>query len=422
MPWTCSPHVVCIDCVQQPNGAVTNAKAVCHRTPTPHTSRMSTTADKLERPPMADIGNKLHAMVDEFVNNLSTQCDSLVNNVSTQSHMFVARTSGPDVAKAPRSSNRTTTQVLDGLRRPSSSPTVSYNPREGSSQLEPRKSSLQLGKTISRDGGRHSNVAKAMTSKNSRAERGGLHGDVASVHDSGDNITPSAGRKHGRSHNSMSMKGRSMPTVELLSSDHSSDGSIRENIKVTKKKRFEKHAMKNTGNPSAKRSQEWAGTQSPSRSPESSHVLAYSYESDTNSHGTTKPAFETILPSGKWSLRDIESEGGQGNGDSDEGDGTLGPHEGDDNNEEDIGRNEIGSESDDEELPVLPRIPVKRKLTNETKICERRSQRGRTKSTSPQVKKPRTPQIDPTVIRQLYFARRPPNAVSTATPCSISNA
>ena len=103
-------------------------------------------------------------------------------------------------------------------------------------------------------------------------------------------------------------------------------------------------------------------------------------------------------------------------------DGTLGPHEGDDNNEEDIGRNEIGSESDDEELPVLPRNPVKRKLTNETKVCERRSQRGRTKSTSPQVKKPRTPQIDPTVIRQLYFARRPPNAVSTATPCSISDA
>ena len=228
-------HVVCSDCVPQSNVAAMIAKPPIRRTPTTQPSRMSSTADHFERPPMVDIGNKLHAMVDLFVSNLSSECDSLVNNVSTQQHMLVARTTVPEVATAPKSSNRTTTEVLDGLRRPSSSPTASNHPMEGGSQLEHRKSSMQEGKTINRDGGRHSRTPKELCTQNARAERGGIHRDVVSSHIASDNIGPKGGRKHGRGNSSMSVKGRSMPTVELLSSDHSSDGSLAKNIKLKKK-------------------------------------------------------------------------------------------------------------------------------------------------------------------------------------------
>ena len=87
-------------------------------------------------------------------------------------------------------------------------------------------------------------------------------------------------------------------------------------------------------------------------------------------------------------------------------------HEGDESNEKDFEANHIGTETDGEEIPVLPKVPVKNKILNEAKGCERRTQRGSTKSASPQLKKQNTPQIDASVITQLKFGRRPQNCVS----------
>ena len=77
-----------------------------------------------------------------------------------------------------------------------------------------------------------------------------------------------------------------------------------------------------------------------------------------------------------------------------------------------MGHNQPGTESDGEELPVLPKVPVKRRLQNEARAGERRTQRGKTNRTSPSTKKHRTPQLDASVITQLEFGRRPPNSVS----------
>jgi hypothetical protein len=86
--------------------------------------------------------------------------------------------------------------------------------------------------------------------------------------------------------------------------------------------------------------------------------------------------------------------------------------EDDEMTDEDVQRRPNGTDTDGEELPVLPKVPVKRKLMSEPKGSERRTQRGRSKSTSPQLKKQRCPQIDASVITQLEFGRRPINSVS----------
>ena len=89
--------------------------------------------------------------------------------------------------------------------------------------------------------------------------------------------------------------------------------------------------------------------------------------------------------------------------------------EGDESSDEDAERRPNGTKTDVEELPVLPKVPIKRKLMSEPKGYERRTQIGRTKSSSPQVKKQRTPQIDASVITKLEFDRRPTNSVSIQT-------
>ena len=61
--------------------------------------------------------------------------------------------------------------------------------------------------------------------------------------------------------------------------------------------------------------------------------------------------------------------------------------ESDESNEDYLEGNQLEADSDGEEPPVLPKVPVKRKLLNEAKACERRNQRDRPKSASPQMKK-----------------------------------
>lgn len=381
---------------------------------------------------MLDISNKLHAMVDEFVSNLSSECDSLVNNVSAHQHMYVSNKTASDAAKAPRLSNRTTTEVLAGLKRPSGNHTSEYYPKEGRSQKEHGKSSLQEGNIGSRDGGRYSCSAKDKNPRSSLVERGGHDNDEGDLHIDCDNILSTGGVQRGRGKNGMSQKGKFMHSVELLSSDHSSDDCLRQNIKSSKKT-LGKQSIKNGPNSSARGRSVSTGTQSLSRSPESSHVLAYSYEEDTQSHGARSPCVETTFPKSRRpehighlhedvrkgkdtrnNATHCNSESHQPNGKKVRN-GDISSHECDESNEEEDGRNEFGTETDDEELPVHPKVPVKRKLMSEPKGCERRSQKGRTKSTSTQIKKPRTPQIDASVITQLEFGRRPQNSVSGAT-------
>lgn len=95
---------------------------------------------------MLDISNKLHAMVDEFVSNLTSECASLVHNVPSQVHGNVANDSRPG--------NRTTQEVLKGLRRPSESNVADYPRREGKSHIEHAKSNMLVGDKKYRDNGR----------------------------------------------------------------------------------------------------------------------------------------------------------------------------------------------------------------------------------------------------------------------------
>ena len=91
---------------------------------------------------MLDISNKLHAMVDEFVSNLSSECGNLVNNIGSEAHQIGTPGSAPADPKAQRPSNRTTSEVLSGLKRPSITPPASSHHRDGKSHVQHANSAL----------------------------------------------------------------------------------------------------------------------------------------------------------------------------------------------------------------------------------------------------------------------------------------
>lgn len=312
---------------------------------------------------MLDISNKLHAMVDEFVSNLSSECGSLANNVSGQRNLYVPHDTGPEEATAPRLSNRTTSKVLNGLRRPCGSQAMDTGPRNG--------------------------------------------------------------LKHGLSTNTGASKGKFVHTVEVLSSDHSSDVSARPSQKLSKDMR-RKHNSKRIQKSSLRGRTTWMDIHSPSTSPGRSHSMDYSYEEDTNSLGTKNPHAATTFPKLRWP-KDVEDLHAGGNNDvhphkechkqneTHEGDEDISRQLSDSYNSEDLGQNAAATETDGEELPVLPKVPVKRKILSERRESERRNQRGTPKSRSPATKKQRTPQIDASVITKLEFGPRPQNSVSIPT-------
>ena len=163
--------------------------------------------------------------------------------------------------------------------------------------------------------------------------------------------------------------------------------------------------------------------QSPSTSHGRSQSLDYSYEEDATSLGTKNTHAATPCPKLRWPEDIEDSRAGENNdqlpdlechakNETDEVDENISLNLCDKSQSEDHGQNTGGSETEADELPVLPRVPVKRKIIQETRGSERRTQRGRTKSGSPPTKKQRTPQIDASVITQLQFARRPDNSVS----------
>ena len=330
---------------------------------------------------MFDISNKLHALVDEFVSNLSSECDSLANNVSAQAQMYLAQEIAPETSQSQRPSNRTAAEVLNGLKRPSSVNVPGPSHREGNSRMSHAPAKSKEGFIRSRDGGRMLN------------------------------------------------------SVELLSSDHSSDDCPRPKpIKFQKKPTGNRRGRK-VRKSSSRGSSPGIDITSPLRSRESSGHLDSSYEGDTKSVGANILDVESTFHKLQWPdhIEDVREAGGVGQkSDTDVGirnTKTLRNHgsskrdvdnqleEGDESNEDEIGHNQLGTDSDGEDLPVLPKVPVKRRLVNEAKAHERRTQRGKAKSTSPQIKKHKTPQIDASVITQLQFGRRPANSVSMHSLC-----
>lgn len=251
-------------------------------------------------------------------------------------------------------------------------------------------------------------------------------------------------RREGKSHmehanvtlkegNSKSREGgRSSQPVEILSSDHSSDDDPRPTLKFSKKLFGNQRATK-VRKSTSRGNSPVIDIDSPLSSPESSHLMNYSYEGDTKSVGGKSLDVETSFPKLRWpkDIEDLHEDGEIGkNNDNDaaagekqshrknersKGDDDISMEDGDESSEDEPGHNAIGTDSEGEELPVLPKVPVKRKLQNEPKASERKIQRGRPKSTSPQMKKQKTPQIDASVITQLEFDRRPLNSVSIAT-------
>ena len=363
---------------------------------------------------MIDISNKLHAMVDEFVSNLTSECESVVFHVSARGHKKVDEDSGPESPTPARPSNRSTQEVLKGLRRPSESHQMTKTSKEGNSHLEHGKSSVVEGKKRDLDNGRSLLQPLELRSKTATMEGVERKEERRSV---------------GRPPQDTTARGKIPHTVEILSSDHSSDDSFVAVVKSTKKKVFKPLSKK--AEPTTSRViSAGAGKRSSSTSPESSHVMNYSYEEDSHSLGSKNPPVDTPYPKLSWPqdvgdepeeeeiLKSVElneaepfSEAQKQNERSKLPEETS-LEEDNETTDEDVERRPRGTDTDVEELPVLPKVPVKRKLMSDPKGSKRGTQRGRSKSTSPQLKKQRCPQIDASVITQLEFGRRPINSVS----------
>lgn len=84
---------------------------------------------------MLDISNKLHALVDEFVSNLSSEYNSLAHIVSAQAQSHLGHDSTPEVTPSQRVGNRTAAEVLNGLKRPSGVHVPDGNQRDGKAQI-----------------------------------------------------------------------------------------------------------------------------------------------------------------------------------------------------------------------------------------------------------------------------------------------
>jgi hypothetical protein len=378
---------------------------------------------------MIDISNKLHAMVDEFVSNLTSECETVVFHVSARGHKNVAEDSGPESSRASRPSNRTTQEELKGLKRPSESRVSAKTSRKGSTQMPHGNSPMVEGNQRPRENGTTSLHPASLRSKSATLEDAPDREDMRPISTLFNHAVSRAEAKQDRPPQDTAARGKNFHTPEILSSDHSSDDSFLAIVKSTKKKVFKPLSKKTQPSTSPVIS---AGIlkRSSSTSPESSHVMNYSYEEDTQSLGSKNPPVETSFPKLDWpeDVGDEQEEEeiwalGEQN-ETEPGSESHKKHdrshskeetsleEDEETTDEDVQRRPRATDTDVEEPPVLPKPPVKRKLMSETKGSERRTQRGRSKGNSPQLKKQRCPQIDASVITQLYFARRPLNSVS----------
>lgn len=159
--------MVCLPCVPQWKDTASKESSQSLHTLPSQTSKISSLSVPSERPPMVDISNKLHALVDEFVSNLSSECSSLAHTVSAQAQIYLANDIATDVAKQQRPSNHTVAEVLSGLIRPSAAGAMDSQPRVEQSQTHNAKVIMKEGKSRNRDDGRRSQTVELLSSDHS---------------------------------------------------------------------------------------------------------------------------------------------------------------------------------------------------------------------------------------------------------------
>jgi hypothetical protein len=275
-------------------------------------SKIASSDNPLERQPMRDISNKLHALVDEFVSNLSSECDSLVNNISSQASKYAPHASGAEVAKAPRSSNRNTSEVLNGLRRPAGNHFTDKHHQEGKSHVEQEKLKSTSGSTIQISDSRFVRRMRDTELSSALLEGTDTPNDLTSP-EIGSKYTLSRDetlRGHGKA--DTATIGKIMHAIEILSSDQSFDDCLLTSMKSTKTKKV-KHNSTSIRNSRSRGRPTGVDTKSPSVSRESSHLMNYNYEEDTNSLGGRSQDIETPFVKLSWPNNEWEDhEGGIG--------------------------------------------------------------------------------------------------------------
>ena len=146
--------------------------------------------------------------------------------------------------------------------------------------MEHGKSHLQDGNTRSKDEGTSSRILKDTKHKSGLLEGNERPNSVKSVHTVSDQFLSKV--KHRRSKNDMGTKGKFMENVEVLSSDHSSDDSLQRHLQFPPKM-LRKQSTTKPRNCRSRGMPTDIDVPSPSRSRESSHLLSYSYEEESNS-------------------------------------------------------------------------------------------------------------------------------------------
>ena len=190
---------------------------------------------------MLDISNKLHALVDEFVSTLSSECDSLAHNISGQAQMYVAHDIGATATTTPRQSNRTTSEVLNGLRCPDGINSMDNLLSQVQSPVEHASRDITGGTLRNRDGGMNVRPVRDMEPSSSTLEGTDSQNDVRSVdYDSPCKLSADEAM-HGFGTHDLAAIGKFMDAIDILSSETSSDDSLRALLKYSKQK-TQKHS------------------------------------------------------------------------------------------------------------------------------------------------------------------------------------
>ena len=281
---------------------------------------------------MVDISNKLHALVDEFVSNLSSECNSLAHNVSAEAHMYVAHDSALAGSQTQRTSNRTTSEVLNGLKRPSADPLTSSCNIEGKSEVQHLKQTFQAVNNRNREECRDRRYKKDMKGKSAALQELDDPNRVLGVDNDVEDLLSRELETRGGSTTHSKAKGRSTQEVELLSSDSASDDCPRPRANHSGRRPRIQHATKGRASASQGRSRR-RDTRSPSWSPESSHLMDYSYEEDKPSLGEASPAGETSFEKLRWPFDLGGSHEDGGTGQKSDNDDALGDTENQPQNE-----------------------------------------------------------------------------------------
>lgn len=174
-------------------------------------------------------------MVDEFGSQLSSECDTLAHHISGEAHTYVATDSALAGSQTQRLGNRTTSEVLNGLKRPSGTPLTNSYSRDSKSHVQHSAPKLQAGTSRNREQGRDLRFMKEAKSAALQALD-----DLECLKGMDPNIDDELSRElenRGGSANHMVPKGRRMHDVEVLSSDSASEDHPRARAKHPARRR-----------------------------------------------------------------------------------------------------------------------------------------------------------------------------------------